>query len=67
VHEQLDDFESLRSLRRDKRVEVWAMRILATIPRSKTRKRADLEAAVDKTDRLAWKLQQEVEGELRDD
>jgi hypothetical protein len=67
VHEQLDQFEFLRSLRRDQRVEVWAGRILATIPRGKKRKRADLEAAIDKADHLAWELQQQVERELRDD
>ena len=66
IHEQIDQFESLRSLRRNQRVEIWTQRILRAMPGPK-RKRSDLEAAIDKAERLAWQMQDQVERELSDD
>lgn len=63
VHEQIDEFEVRRSLRRDKRVEARMHPIFIAARKSKPR----LQLTVDQAEALAWRLQQDVERELRDE
>ena len=62
VHERVDHFEALRSLRRHDRVTFWTTAILRASRRDRPARRMSAEDA----ERIAWQIQNRVEDELRD-
>jgi len=60
VHEEFDTFESRRTLRREKRIELLAGEILNAASRSA--QKMDFDRAM----KLAWELQKQVADDLKD-